>query len=101
MLTDKQMRDAFWAHSVDMDAKAQECTVEGWIRSLSMDEDGRDIPVMMAEYSAGKEVLETWRPIVHRKRHTIYPDAGDNQIVVDAGYIATSRAWRLVSFVPR
>jgi hypothetical protein len=101
MLTIQEMHNAFFAHEVDLTARTEECSPEAWMRSISIDEEGRDVVVMLAQYQDGKRVLADWRPVIHRDRVTIFPDANENQIVVDAGYIATSPAWRLVSFVPR
>lgn len=52
------------------------------------------------DYLSGVKVLESWRFSVS-SRGMIAPEAGENQIVVSAGHIATSPAYALVTFKRR
>lgn len=97
MLTNQQMKNAYLAYIISRDSKAEECTPESLIRSYWDNEADK----VISAYREGVDVLKDYRPVIHRDRIPIYPEADENQIVIDAGYIATSPHWSLVSFVPR
>lgn len=89
--TVKQMEAAFFAQRTNEDADVEGCPPEQIMRDFDYTAEHEAI------YAAGLEVLKDWRYTVG-KRSTLPAAPADNQIVVDSGYIATSPAYRLVTF---
>lgn len=89
--TVKQMEAAFFAQRTNEDAATEGRTPEQIMRDFDYTAEHKAI------YDTGMEVLKEWKYAVG-KRSTLPPTPADNQIVVDSGYIATSPAYRLVTF---
>lgn len=92
--TVKHMEAAFFAQRTNEDAQTEGCTPDEIMRSFDYTAEHR------ALYATGMEILQEWQYTVG-KRSTLPAAPADNQIVVDSGYIATSPAYRLVTFSPR
>lgn len=95
MYTQQDVRDAYFAHRTDVEARAQGWTPEQVLRSLAFDneEAQRDL----ARYERGKALLQEARLVVGPRfiRGTAEPDfpAVDGETaLVPAGYIATAEA---------
>ena len=102
-LTAQQMNNVYFADQIQRDAKMEEVEPLTILYELydpaerTAEENAR----IMAEYTEGAALLETHTITYHRgTRSTIRPTPGPNQIVVDAGYIANSEAYMLVSIAP-
>lgn len=93
-LTVEQMRNAYFAQRTQDMAEAQGWSVDSEMASMEYTDEDKE------KYLSGVKVLESWRFSVSY-RSVIAPEAGENQIVVSAGHIATSPAYALVTFKRR
>ena len=93
-LTQHQMEAAVFTESTRDAARTEECTV------TQLMADFEYTPEHKALYAEGVGVLANYT--LHMSKRSRFPDQpGDNQIVTDSGYIATSPAYRLVTFVAK
>lgn len=96
MLTVNQMVQAVAARHINNLAKTEDCVPEEMIRSLSYGPEHASKELM--EYKEGAEILEHSTVVFHwSTRSTIKPTPADNQVVVDAGWIANSPAYILAT----
>ena len=94
MFTTSEMRDIAFSDQINRDARAQECT------ALELMQSYESTPADIARYQAGALLLARVERIIyhHSTRSTLQPlHVAENQIVVDAGHIATSPAYMLVT----
>ena len=93
-LTQRQMEAAVFADGTRESAETEGCSPEQIMADFEY------TPEHVALYAEGIEVLNGYT--LKMSKRSRFPDqAGDNQIVVDSGYIATSPAYRLVTFVSK
>lgn len=90
-ITTTAMEAAYFADQINGLAAIEECSPEQILAELDCTVE------QYAEYEQGLTLLDGWDfTTSHRSTHR--PTAYANQIVVDGGYIATSPAYRLVTF---
>lgn len=95
-MTANEMYAAYAARRINEMARTEECSADEIIGTYAGDD--QQYREDLAEYKLGQEILNNHKVTIHRSSaSTIRPTPADNQIVVDAGYIATSPAYMLVT----
>lgn len=88
------MKAAYFAKQTQQQAETEGCTPEQLMMSDEYREEDTE------RFYTGLTLLEQWRYTVGM-RTTIYPSIGENQLVIDAGWLATSPAYAVATFVRR